>query len=69
MDSITPYQPTTLRCALSKASNFGRHVVEGNLCELAGALSDEAGNRQVSAPSIRVVRSRSSDDDIKYCGP
>ena len=69
MDSITPYQPTTLRCALSKASNFGWHLVEGNLCELADALSDEAGNRQASAPSIRVVRSRSSDDAVKVLRP
>jgi hypothetical protein len=69
MDSITPYQPTTLRCALSKASNFGWHLVKGNLCELADALSDEAGNRQASAPSIRVVRSRSSDDAVKVLRP
>src|ERR1700738_5652598 len=69
MDSITPYQPTTLRCALSKASNLGWHVVEGNLCELADALRDEAGNLQVSAPLIRVVRSRSSDDDVKVLRP
>jgi hypothetical protein len=69
MDSITPYQPTTLRCALSKARDFGWHVVAGNLCELADALRDEAGNPQVSAPSIRVVRSRSSDDDVKVLRP
>src|ERR1700731_3909897 len=69
MDSIPPYEPTTLRCALSKASNFGWHLVEGNLCELADALSDEAGNRQASAPSLRIVRSRSSDDDVKVLRP
>lgn len=69
MESITPYQPTTLRGALTKARNFGWHLVAGDLCELADALSDEAGNRQASAPSmapfVSVVRSRSSDDDVK----
>ena len=69
MDSITPYRPTTLRCALSKASNVGWHVVEGNLFELANALRDVAGDRQTSAPSIRVVRSRSTDDDVKMLRP
>src|ERR1700752_3367637 len=69
MDSITPYQPTTLRWALAKARDFGWHVVAGNRCELAEALGDEAGNPQVSAPSIRVVRSRGSDDDVKVLRP
>ncbi len=65
MDSITPYQPTTLRGALIRARDFGWHVVAGDLCELADALSDEAGNRQASEPFISVVRSRSSDDNVK----
>jgi hypothetical protein len=69
MDSITPYEPTTFRCALSKARNFGWHVVVGNLCELADALRDEAGNRQVSVPSFSIVRSRSSDSDVKVLRP
>ena len=69
MDSITPYQPTTFRCALSKARNFGWHVGEGDLCELADALRAEAGNRQVSEPSFRIVRARSSDGDVKVLRP
>lgn len=58
-----------LRAALTEARNVGWHVVAGNLCELAGALSDEGGNRQVSAPFIRLVRGRSSDDDVQTLRP
>jgi hypothetical protein len=69
MDSITPYQPMALRRALSKARNVGWHVVEGNLCELARALNDERGNRPVFAPLVRLVRGRSSDDDVQVLRP
>jgi hypothetical protein len=69
MDSITPYEPMALRRVLSKARNVGWHVVEGNLCELARALSDERGNRPVFAPLVRLVRGRSSDDDVQVLRP
>ena len=69
MDSITPHQPMALRRALSTARNVGWHVVEGNLFELAGALRDVASNPQVSAPFVKLVRGRSTDDDVQTLRP
>lgn len=66
MDSISPYQPTVLRRILSEVRDRGWLVVEGNLCELASALATERCNR---GAHLRIVRGRTSDDDIQVLRP
>ncbi|MBN9636572.1 Fe(II)-2OG oxygenase family protein [Metapseudomonas otitidis] len=67
LEEIAAHVRASVHVALSKARRAGWHVVRGDLMELADGLrqATECGRE----PYARIVRARSSDDDVQVLRP
>jgi hypothetical protein len=69
LDEIAAHHWGSVHIALWKARQAGWHVVQGDLIELAEEMKKVATRPNGPKPSARIVRPRSSDDDVQVLRP
>ncbi|WP_157928636.1 TauD/TfdA family dioxygenase [Mycobacteroides abscessus] len=69
MEEIAARLRASVYIALSKARLAGWHIVRGDLIDLAAGLRQAAERSDEPQPYARIVRARSSDDDVQTLRP